>query len=47
LCCGTENSTITKSNTWELAMGKHKLEVVSSSGAKKMKFKTKDTNVEI
>jgi hypothetical protein len=28
-------------------MGKHKLEVVSSSGTKKMKSKTKDTNVEI
>ncbi len=28
-------------------MGNHKLEVVSSSKAKKMKSKTKDTNVEI
>jgi hypothetical protein len=28
-------------------MGKHKLEVVSFSGAKKMQSKTKDTDVEI
>jgi hypothetical protein len=36
-----------KEQCLELAMGKHKLEVVSSSGTKKMKSKTKDTNVEI
>jgi hypothetical protein len=31
----------------ELTMGKHKLEVMLFFGAKRMKSKTKDTNVEI
>jgi hypothetical protein len=36
-----------KEQCLEIAMGKNKFEVASSSKAKRMKSKTKDTNVEI